>query len=356
MVSAVIINLHTVPMPIRVVVIDDSLTMRSVISQILNADPEIEVVGVARDPYEGREAIKTLNPDVVTLDIEMPRMNGIEFLEKIMRLRPMPVVMVSTLTQAGADATLQALSIGAVDYATKPTNGDMSSLKLELPGIVRSAAMAKVRIVQQKSGPTVMNSVASSYEPHGKYICIGSSTGGVEALSTLLSSFPENCPPTVIVQHMPRHFTASFAARLDRTCKPVVREAKEGDYLEVGQILIAPGDDAHLMISGMSKPKCVFQQEPSKVLHRPSVDILFQSAAQMLKREAIGVILTGMGKDGAAGLLEMKNAGAFTVGQDEASSLIYGMPKAAYEAGGVIRQAPLSKIAHIILNDLGSYH
>ena len=341
-------------MPIRAVVIDDSLTMRSVISQILNADPEIEVVGVARDPYEGRQAIKQLNPDVVTLDVEMPRMNGIEFLEKIMRLRPMPVVMVSTLTQAGAEATLQALSIGAVDYAAKPTNGDMSSLRHSLPDIVRSAAQAKVRATQRTSGPSVMKGAASSYKPHGKFICIGSSTGGVEALSTLLSTFPANCPPTAIVQHMPEHFTSSFAARLNRTCQAEVREAKEGDYLEEGLILLAPGDRAHRTLRGRTKPQCVFKEEPSQVLHRPSVDILFESAAETLKDKAVGVILTGMGKDGAKGLLQMRQAGAYTVGQDEASSLIYGMPKAAFEAGGVARQAPLSKIAHIILNDLGS--
>lgn len=319
----------------RVVVVDDSATMRSIIGRVLNSDPGIEVVGEAGDPLEAREAIKTLNPDVITLDVEMPKMTGLEFLEKIMRLRPMPVIMVSTLTQQGATISLEALEMGAFDCVGKPEFDG-------LPDKVKAAARARVRPLGERSKPTERS---RDYRPSNKLLAIGSSTGGVEALMQVISAFPENCPPTVITQHMPPTFTASFAARLDRTSAPKVQEATDGAPLLPGHVYIAPGGDAHLEIAGGMQPRCRLREGPLVSGHRPSVDVLFTSVAEVYGRRSVGVILTGMGRDGAQGMKLMRDAGAATLGQDEASCVVYGMPKAAFELGAVQRQVSLSGVA-----------
>lgn len=319
---------------IRVVVVDDSPTIRGLITAVLQRDPAIDVVGSAGDPLEAREAIKALNPDVITLDVEMPKMSGIEFLEKIMRLRPMPVIMVSTLTQAGAATTIEALEIGAVDCVGKP---DFEGL----PEKVKNAARARVRPLGDRiSAPQN----AAAYRSAGKVLAIGASTGGVEALLTMLSCFPENCPPTLITQHMPATFTPSFAARLDRSCRPHVEEARDGAVLEEGRIYLAPGGAAHLTVTGTTRATCRLVEDPPVNGHRPSVDVLFNSVAAVFGARATGVILTGMGKDGAAGLRAMRERGARTLGQDEASCVVYGMPRVAFEIGAVERQIPLSRI------------
>lgn len=323
---------------IRVLVVDDSPTIRGILSNTLSRDEEIEVVGAAGDPIEARTAIKELNPDVITLDVEMPKMNGLEFLEKIMRLRPMPVVMVSTLTQAGASVSIEALELGAVDCVGKP---DFEGLAEK----VKSAARARVRPLMQRKAPERRG----DYRPSNKLLAIGSSTGGVEALLTILSMFPENCPPTVITQHMPPTFTASFAARLDRVCAPRVQEASDGAPLLHGHIYLAPGGAAHLEVLGGVQPRCRLRESDPVSGHRPSVDVLMHSVAEAYGRRAVGVILTGMGRDGAQGLKHMRDQGAATLGQDEASCVVYGMPKAAMDLGAVERQLPLSAIANAAL-------
>jgi two-component system chemotaxis response regulator CheB len=332
----------------RVLIVDDSPTMRSLISAVLRRDPEIEVVGVAGDPLEARAAIKALEPDVLTLDIEMPNMNGLEFLEKIMRLRPMPVVMVSTLTQRGADATLQALEIGAVDCVGKPGPGtDVASAFEELAAKVKAAAKARVR----PSGLAVRGGAQlHRFSPNGRIVAIGSSTGGVEALLTVLSRFPANCPPTVITQHMPAAFTRSFAERLNRASAAEVHEASEGAPLQQGRVYLAPGGLAHLEVAGSSAPRCVLRDGEPVNGHRPSVDRLFSSLAHTAGGGAVGVILTGMGRDGAQGLKEMRDLGGHTLGQDEQSCVVYGMPKAAAEIGAVGRQTSLERMADAILD------
>jgi two-component system, chemotaxis family, protein-glutamate methylesterase/glutaminase len=334
-------------MTISVLVVDDSATMRGLITAALNRDPDIEVVGTAADPLEAREAIKRLNPDVLTLDIEMPNMNGLEFLEKIMRLRPMPVVMVSTLTQAGADVTLAALEMGAVEAVGKPSaNITAVEAFAELTMKVKAAAGSTVR-ARQPSAP-VKVAPADYRAAEGHVLAIGSSTGGVEALLTILSAFPATCPATVVTQHMPATFTGSFAARLDRASGATVTEAVDGAPLMPGHIYLAPGGETHLEVSGVT-PRCRLIRGETVSGHRPSVDVLFGSVAR-LKKPMTGVILTGMGRDGAAGLLAMRQAGARTLGQDEASCVVYGMPKVAFEIGAVERQLPLSRLSNAILD------
>jgi two-component system chemotaxis response regulator CheB len=327
---------------VRVLVVDDSATMRGLITAMLRRDPEIVVVGQAGDPLEAREAIKRLNPDVVTLDVEMPNMNGLAFLDKIMRLRPMPVVMVSTLTQAGAEVSLAALELGAVDCVGKPSAGVPAELAFaDLAARVKAAGRARVRPGADRAPAHEAN---RDFRPDGRVGAIGSSTGGVEALLTVLSAFPANCPPTVITQHMPGTFTRSFAERLNRSCAARVGEAYEGAPLEVGQVWLAPGGDNHLEVVGTVQKRCRLTAAPPVNGHRPSVDVLFESVARAAGRAALGVILTGMGRDGARGLLAMRNAGAATLGQNEATSVVYGMPKAAYEIGAVEQQLPLERI------------
>lgn len=332
--------------PARVLVVDDSPTMRGLITAVLNSDPEVSVVGQAGDALEARAAIKQLNPDVVTLDIEMPNMNGLDFLEKIMRLRPMPVIMVSAMTHQGANATLAALEIGAFDCVGKPAPGDVRPF-MDLAEKVKAAA----RSGHRRSGPAPASVVtpAAEYRVGRKIVAIGSSTGGVEALITVLQKFPKNCPPTVITQHMPSTFTKSFAERLNRICAPVVQEATDGARLEIGRIYLAPGGDRHLQVVNPSAPSCRLVEKEPVNGHRPSVDVLFDSVADLAGRNAVGVILTGMGRDGAAGLLKMRSAGARTIGQNEKTCVVYGMPRVAHEIGAVEQQLPLGSIGEEVL-------
>lgn len=332
--------------PARVLVVDDSPTMRGLITAVLNSDPEVSVVGQASDALEARAAIKELNPDVVTLDIEMPNMNGLEFLDKIMRLRPMPVIMVSTMTHQGANATLAALEIGAFDCVGKPSPGDARPF-LDLAEKVKAAARSGLR--RKTSPPAPAITPSAEYRVGRKVVAIGSSTGGVEALITVLQNFPKNCPPTVITQHMPSTFTKSFAERLNRLCAPVVEEATDGARLQIGKIYVAPGGDRHLEVVNPSAPSCrLVEREPVNG-HRPSVDVLFDSVATLAGRNAVGVILTGMGRDGASGLLTMRRAGARTIGQNEKTCVVYGMPRVAHEIGAVEQQLPLGAIGEEIL-------
>lgn len=336
-------------MTVGVLVVDDSATMRGLIAATLNRDPEIEVLGFANDPLEAREAIKRLNPDVVTLDIEMPNMNGLTFLEKLMRLRPTPVIMVSSLTQAGAEATLAALELGAVDCVGKPGAGMPAQQAFaDLAEKVKIAARSRVRTAAP-SGPSA-ESPRPGYRPHeGMVVAIGSSTGGVEALLAVLAHFPSNCPPTVITQHMPATFTKSFAARLDRTSQAHVQEAWDGAPLEQGKVYLAPGGVAHLEVVQGSPPRSRLRDGDPVSGHRPSVDVLFTSVARSRLRAA-GVILTGMGRDGAEGLAAMRASGARTLGQDETSCVVYGMPKAAFEVGAVERQVSIGRMGLAILD------
>lgn len=334
--------------PARVLVVDDSPTMRGLITAVLSQDPDVSVIGQAGDAMEARAAIKQLNPDVVTLDIEMPNMNGLEFLEKIMKLRPMPVIMVSTMTHRGAEATLAALEIGAFDCVAKPQPGDARPFG-ELAEKVKAAARSQHRHSPVLQAPTAAVSPAADFRVGRKIVAIGSSTGGVEALIAVLQKFPRNCPPTVITQHMPPTFTKSFAERLNRLCAPVVEEATDGARLEIGKIYLAPGGDRHLQVANASAPCCRLVERPPVNGHRPSVDMLFDSVAELAGRNAVGVILTGMGRDGASGLLKMRHAGARTVGQNEKTCVVYGMPRVAYELGAVEHQLPLTSIGEEIL-------
>jgi two-component system, chemotaxis family, protein-glutamate methylesterase/glutaminase len=336
------------PAPARVLVVDDSPTMRGLISAVLSQDPDVSVVGQAGDAMEARAAIKQLNPDVVTLDIEMPNMNGLEFLEKIMKLRPMPVIMVSTMTHRGAEATLTALEIGAFDCVAKPQPGEPRPFG-ELADKVKAAARSQHRYHSTVQAQPVQQTAVADFRVGRKIVAIGSSTGGVEALIAVLQKFPRNCPPTVITQHMPPTFTKSFAERLNRLCAPVVEEATDGARLEIGKIYLAPGGDRHLQVSNASAPCCRLVERPPVNGHRPSVDVLFDSVAELAGRNAVGVILTGMGRDGASGLLKMRHAGARTVGQNEKTCVVYGMPRVAHELGAVEHQLPLTSIGEEIL-------
>ena len=336
---------------VRVLIVDDSTTIRRLLAAVLSKDEGIEVIGGAPDAATARQMIKDLNPDVITLDVEMPNMNGLEFLEKIMRLRPMPVVMVSTLTQRGADVTVSALELGAVDYFAKPTDNVAAHLEecaRDLCEKVRTAAAARVHAYVKKERAPAQEK--ASFDPGNTVVAIGSSTGGVEALIEVLSHFPKNCPATVITQHMPPHFTTSFADRLNRLCQPNVTEARDGAALAPGQIYLAPGGDAHLEVQGKGTLRCRLVKAPPVNGHRPSVDVLFRSVSKYVGTNAVGVILTGMGGDGAEGLLAMRKAGASTVGQDEASSVVYGMPRVAMELGAVEKQYPLHHIGQEVLN------
>jgi two-component system chemotaxis response regulator CheB len=338
--------------PVRVLIVDDSALIQQLLTTLLSADPEIDVVGTAGDPYIARERIKALNPDVVTLDIEMPRMDGVTFLRKIMTLRPMPVIMISTLTKAAADVTLQALEAGAVDFVAKPTTNvanTWAELAEELQGKVKAAAHMRIGARPlPESRPAVRRD--RSIDPSKKLIAIGASTGGVEALKQLLVNMPAICPPILVTQHMPPRFTAAFAERLNRECPMTVSEAAPNDLVEPNHVYIAAGSH-HLELARFAgRYHCSLSDGPAVSGHRPSVDVLFRSVARTAGSAAVGVILTGMGKDGADGLLELRQTGAITFGQDETSSLIYGMPRVAFERGAVMRQYPLSRMADAILD------
>jgi two-component system chemotaxis response regulator CheB len=342
--------------PVRVLVVDDSALMRQLISTMLSSDPEIEVVGTAPDPHVAREKIKSLNPDVVTLDVEMPHMDGLTFLRKIMSLRPMPVVMISTLTQAGAEVTLEALEIGAVDFIAKPVTdvaSAMGELAADMQGKVKAAARSSVR-VRRPHQSMVRQPRPLLNRSTGKIVCIGASTGGVEALKEILMRLPADCPPILVTQHMPATFTPAFARRLDHECPMTVSEAVDGERIEAGHAYIAPGGYHLELVRSGSHFACSVHDGPAVSGHRPSADVLFRSAARIAGSISIGVILTGMGKDGADGLLDLRQAGATTLGQDEASSLIYGMPRVAFERGAVSRQLPLTEIADAIVEACGA--
>jgi two-component system, chemotaxis family, protein-glutamate methylesterase/glutaminase len=342
---------------LKVVIVDDSALIRGIMTQIVNNQPDMEVVGAAPDPIAAREVIKQTNPDVVTLDVEMPRMNGLEFLEKLMRLRPTPVVMISTLTEQGSDVTLKALELGAVDFVSKPKLGvreGMDEIEREIADKIRAAALAQVRrraigsVVADAPKP-LAGHILSTTE---KLVCIGSSTGGTEALKEVLTRMPANSPGILMTQHMPESFTKSFAARLNGLSAMTVKEAEQNERILPGHAYLAPGH-SHLLIkkSGAYYYTELSRAEPVN-RHRPSVDVLFNSAATVLGQNAIAVMLTGMGKDGAAGMLAMRQAGAYTIAQDEASCVVYGMPKAAVEIGAVHEIAPLNSIAGTILKHL----
>ncbi|PCI32057.1 MAG: chemotaxis response regulator protein-glutamate methylesterase [Alphaproteobacteria bacterium] len=335
---------------IRLLIIDDSLLIRTMIRSIVSQDPSIEVVGEAVDPIEAREKIKQLNPDVVTLDVEMPRMDGLSFLEKIMSLRPMPVVMVSTLTQKGADVTIRALELGAVDYVAKPLNQDLTVVGHELIMKIKVASSARIRQSgRQRIEPGSHKPMASPGAYSRKLIAIGSSTGGVESLYDIILALPVDCPPVVIAQHISKGFSERFALRVNKASAIHVKEAVHGERLLPGTVYIGQGGK-HFTVkkSGGSFISQVTEDTEGES-YRPSVDRLFCSVAETVGKHAVGVILTGMGKDGALGLLTLRGIGAATLGQDEASSIVYGMPKAAMMAGAVEKQVSLSQMAREII-------
>jgi two-component system chemotaxis response regulator CheB len=344
---------------IKVLVIDDSAVIRHLLTEILNEASDIEVVGTAQDPLFAMNKIKNLRPDVITLDVEMPRMDGLTFLEELMRTDPIPVLMISALTQRGCETTLRALELGAVDYITKPSI-DVSSgiidISHEIIKKVRIAAEAKVRRTDHPSGIGRKSDTHRStldttrIATTDKIIAIGASTGGTQAITEIITALPESTHGIVIVQHMPPVFTSSFAERLNSISRIEVKEAVSGDRVLRGTALIAPGNH-HMTVKRNGAMYYVdIIDGPMVNFVRPSVDVLFRSVAKYAGKNAVGVILTGMGEDGARGMLEMKEAGAFTVAQDEASSVVFGMPKRAIELGAVDRVASLDEIASLLVN------
>jgi two-component system chemotaxis response regulator CheB len=322
-----------------------------VLSEILASEPSIEVVGTASDAYVARDKIIELKPDVICLDVEMPRMDGITFLKKLMHYMPLPVIMVSSLTQSGAKTTLEALEAGAVDFVPKLHShiyDGKDEMRDELISKIKVAS--KVKVFKKELNNQIQANTTSLAQTTNKILAIGASTGGTEALKDVLIGLPRNAPGTVIVQHMPANFTAQFAQRLNSLCAMEVREARNGDSIIPGVALVAPGD-YHMVVRRSGARYYVEIGNGEKVSgHRPSVDVLFNSVAKIAGANAIGVILTGMGSDGAKGLLAMKNAGARTIGQDEASCVVYGMPKVAHEIGAVEKQLPLNRVAEGILS------
>ncbi len=331
--------------PIKVLIVDDSVFIRKLLTEILQADPALQVVGAANDPFEAKEMMNTLNPDVLTLDVEMPHMDGVSFLEKIMRLKPLPVVMISSKTTESADVTLRSLALGAVDFITKPSNFAFKEIENMADMIrekVKNAAKANLNIQRTKAPARTVAPIAIKSD---MIVAIGSSTGGVEALETILKNLPATMPPIVVTQHMPPYFTESLAKRLNALLPLTVVEAKDGDRLQAGYVYIAPGG-RHLVLKGTKYNTLATLLDTEKVnSHRPSVDVMFQSVAEAFGSKAVGVILTGMGTDGAMGLKAMRDRGAQTLGQNQATCVIYGMPKAAMAAGGVCQELPLNDIA-----------
>ena len=338
---------------IKVLVVDDSALMRKLLTEFLSRDPQIEVVGAAPDPLVARDKIKQLNPDVLTLDVEMPRMDGLTFLENIMRLRPMPVVMVSSLTERGAETTLQALELGAVDFVTKPKIDLEAGIRQyadELVAKIKAASKARVRGlsgIAPAPRPVLRRSLLRTTE---KIIAIGASTGGTEAIKEVLEMMPADAPAILITQHIPAAFSAPFAARMDRSSAMKVCEARDGQQIVPGHAYIAPGDWHLELTRDGARYVCRLNQKPPENRHRPSVDTLFKSVAQHAGANAVAAILTGMGDDGARGLLAMREAGARTVVQDEASSVVWGMPGAAFKLGGAEQVLPLGRIAEALLD------
>jgi two-component system chemotaxis response regulator CheB len=342
------------PAPIRVLVVDDSALMRQVMGELISRDRALQVVGTAPDPYAARAKIVELHPDVITLDVEMPRMDGLSFLERLMHARPMPVVMVSSQTEAGCATTLRALELGAVDFVTKPR----LDLRERLPEVaqeviekIKAAAAARVRPLHRGPAPDVAppRPAPLTGPPAHQLIAVGASTGGTEALRALLATLPPNGPGVIVVQHMPEKFTRAFAERLDGLCTVRVKEAADGDRVRPGHVLLAPGN-RHARLARTTGTLVVrLGEDPPVNRHRPSVDVLFDSCADVAGAAAVGVIMTGMGDDGARGLLRMRRAGAMTLAQDESSSVVFGMPRAAIEMGAVDRVLPLSALADAAL-------
>ncbi|PWJ10189.1 protein-glutamate methylesterase/protein-glutamine glutaminase [Jannaschia seohaensis] len=341
---------------IRVLIVDDSAAVREALKSVIGSEPDMEVMGAAADPVRAVQIIRDEVPDVVTLDVEMPRMDGVTFLRRLMAQHPIPVVMCSSLMEAGSRTLMEAMEAGAVAAVCKPrldVKGFMEESRIQICDAIRGAAQARVRrapkplVPERKKSPDEMLAPPSG-RPMAKttdrVVAIGASTGGTEALRQLLQALPPDCPPIVIVQHMPERFTRAFADRLDEICAVTVAEATSGARLLRGQALIAPGG-RHTLVQRQGAQYCVEVRDgPLVSRHRPSVDVLFRSVARAAGSNAVGVILTGMGDDGSIGLGEMRAAGAHTIGQDEATSVVYGMPKMAFERGAVARQLPLDKI------------
>lgn len=351
------------PKKVRVLIVDDSASVRQAMTQVLEADPDIEVIGVASDPFAAAKKLQEDVPDVITLDVEMPRMDGITFLRKLMSQHPIPVVMCSSLTEEGSVTLMQALEAGAVDIIVKPKIGVADHLAEEGERIrhtVKAAASARLGAVRRSATATTSAKLTADavLPPAGgramaktteMVVCVGASTGGTEALRELLVALPANSPGIVIVQHMPEKFTAAFAKRLNSLCAVEVKEAEHGDPVLRGHVLIAPGDKHMLLERQGARYVVAVKDGPLVSRHRPSVDVLFRSAARSAGSNAMGVIMTGMGDDGARGMNEMHEVGAFNIAQDEASSVVFGMPKEALAKGGVDRVVPLGQIAKEIL-------
>ncbi len=342
---------------IKVLIVDDSALVRRLLTEMLSSDPAITVLGAAHDAYDAREKIKALNPDVLTLDVEMPRMDGLTFLRNLMRLRPMPVIMVSSLTDKGAEVTLDALSIGAVDYLPKPKidlAATLADYKHDLIAKVKAAAAARVR-APTAVGSSSADAVLAKRVPQRqlrtteRIIAIGASTGGTEAIKEVLIRLPPDTPGIVIAQHIPKLFSGAFARRMDACCQLSVCEAEDGQQVLRGHAYVAPGDMHLLLVRDGARYVCRLDEGPPVNRHKPSVDVLFRSVAQQAGRNAIGVILTGMGKDGALGLKEMRDAGSRTIAQDEATSIVWGMPGEAVAVGGAQEILPLADICPRVL-------
>lgn len=345
---------------IKVLIVDDSALVRKVLSEMLSHATSIEVVGVAQDPYIAREKIKELNPDVLTLDVEMPRMDGLTFLKNLMRLHPMPVVMVSSLTEQGADITLKALEMGAIDFVTKPkldVAEGLNEYRDELIDKIKTAAAVSrtallmradsLQVSRKQSADAVIEKrIGKDFRTTDRLIAIGASTGGTEAIREILVAMPPDTPGTIITQHIPEGFSEPFARRMDSLCAMNVKQAQDNELILPGHAYIAPGNAHLLVVRDGARYRCRISDAPPVNRHRPAVDVLFRSVAQAAGPNALGVILTGMGADGAEGLFEMHEAGASTIAQDEKSSVVWGMPGEAVKRGGVDVVMPLSKIAH----------
>ncbi|RZT29315.1 protein-glutamate methylesterase/protein-glutamine glutaminase [Cupriavidus agavae] len=344
---------------IKVLCVDDSALIRSLMTEIINSQPDMEVVGTAPDPLVAREMIKRLNPDVLTLDVEMPRMDGLDFLERLMRLRPMPVLMVSSLTERGSEITMRALELGAVDFVTKPKLGIREGLidyTQTIADKLRAASRARVKArPDAAAGGTAAPMLRAPLLSTEKLIIVGASTGGTEAIKEFLMPLPPDSPAIMIVQHMPAGFTKSFAQRLNGLCRITVKEAEHGERVLPGYAYIAPGD-SHLLLtrSGANYVAHLSQEAPVN-RHRPSVDVLFDSAAVHGGKNVTGVILTGMGKDGARGMLRMKDAGSYNLAQDEQSCIVFGMPKEAIATGGVHEVVPLHQMSQRVMAHLATF-
>ncbi|MCG8669182.1 MAG: chemotaxis response regulator protein-glutamate methylesterase [Pseudomonadales bacterium] len=349
---------------IKVLVVDDSAVIRKLLSTIIDSQSDMEVVGTASDPYIAREKIKQLSPDVITLDIEMPRMDGITFLRNLMRLRPMPVIMISTLTQAGADITLESLKIGAFDFVAKPRENlgkGIVDYQDEIAEKIRAAFQVNINELERRSkAAKVETAVArksvSGYAPRSnQIIAIGASTGGTEAIKDVLIGLPENCPPIVIAQHIPPNFSTSYAQRLDSTCSMSVHEAESGQKLLPGNVYIAPGDQHLAVRKGASGLVTALLDTERVNRHKPSVEVLFDSITNLGLKNTVGVLLTGMGADGSHALLRMKELGCHTIIQDQATSVVWGMPGVAHSVGAHCEMKPLGGISRCLL-DLTNRH